>query len=75
MSRLKKDVIYVSVFVFLHFHFFFFSVLVSVFGSIFPTKNYCYCNIAAILASASGSASQHSYMRALGIILEANLVE
>lgn len=54
---------------------FFFSVLVSVFGSIFPTKNYCYCNIAAILASASGSASQHSYMRALGIILEANLVE
>lgn len=36
-------------------------ILVLVFRGVFPAKNYRYCNITAILTSASGSASQHSH--------------
>lgn len=54
---------------------FFCVVLFLVFRSVFPTNNYSYCNIAHILTSTSGSASQHSHTQALGIILQANLMK
>lgn len=54
---------------------FVFPTLFLVFRSIFPINNYCCCNLAAILTSGSGSASQHSHMQALRIILQANLVK